>query len=246
MPEQVESKARHWRARPARRLSDMAVLARVLEATRANLNVMSRLRDLRAGRLEYAARNDAGRGRRRAAMGTINSAFSIMSQALDADQAALSIVANNVANANTTGYTREAPNWQENPPVEINGISYGAGVTETGATSVRDRVLEERLDQQQQLASASGSRLDGAQYASGTVHAGFGLIQFDGRGYWQRHHQLLQFLFVAGGQSDQQRAAPAGAVDGIHSGRRYLERGGQSECAADRRWTRRQRAWPAR
>jgi flagellar hook protein FlgE len=28
-----------------------------------------------------------------------------MSQALDADQAALNIVANNVANANTTGYT---------------------------------------------------------------------------------------------------------------------------------------------
>jgi aminopeptidase N len=32
---------------------DMAVLSRVLEATRANLSVMSRLRDLRAGRLEY-------------------------------------------------------------------------------------------------------------------------------------------------------------------------------------------------
>jgi hypothetical protein len=31
----------------------MAVLARVLEATRANLNVMNHLRDLRAGRLEY-------------------------------------------------------------------------------------------------------------------------------------------------------------------------------------------------
>jgi len=32
---------------------NMAVFARVLEATRANLNVMSRLRELRAGRLEY-------------------------------------------------------------------------------------------------------------------------------------------------------------------------------------------------
>jgi flagellar hook-associated protein 1 FlgK len=92
-------------------------------------------------------------------MGTISAAFGIISQALDADQAGLSIVANNVANANTPGYTRETPNWQENPPIQINGVSYGAGVTETGAASVRDRVLEERLDQQQQLASASGSRL---------------------------------------------------------------------------------------
>lgn len=92
-------------------------------------------------------------------MGTINSAFSMMSQALDADQAALNVVANNVANANTPGYTEEAPTWQQNQPIEINGISNGTGVTETGATSQRDHVLEARLDQQQQLASASGSRL---------------------------------------------------------------------------------------
>ncbi len=75
------------------------------------------------------------------------------------DQAALSVVANNVANANTTGYTEETPNWQENQPIESGGISVGDGVTETGATSQRDRVLEERLDQQQQLASASSTRL---------------------------------------------------------------------------------------
>jgi len=92
-------------------------------------------------------------------MGTISSAFNVISGALDADQSALNVVANNVANANTTGYTEEVPNWQQNQPIVINGVSYGAGVTETGATSVRDRVLTERLDQQQQLASASGSRL---------------------------------------------------------------------------------------
>ena len=36
-------------------VGDMAVFARVLEVTRANLNVMNRLRELRAGRLEYRA-----------------------------------------------------------------------------------------------------------------------------------------------------------------------------------------------
>jgi flagellar hook-associated protein 1 FlgK len=92
-------------------------------------------------------------------MGTINSAFSLISQALDDDQSALSIVANNVANANTPGYTKEIPNWQENRPVVVDGVSYGTGVTQTGPTSVRNRVLAERLHQQQQLASASGSRL---------------------------------------------------------------------------------------
>jgi flagellar hook-associated protein 1 len=92
-------------------------------------------------------------------MGTINSALSLTAGALDADQAALSVVANNVANANTKGYTEETPNWQENPPISVGGIQVGDGVTETGATSQRDRVLEGRLDQQQQLASASSSRL---------------------------------------------------------------------------------------
>jgi len=92
-------------------------------------------------------------------MGTISTAFNITRGALEADQSALNIVANNVANASTTGYTREIPNWQENPPAVINGTVNGTGVTETGPTSVRDRVLTERLDQQQQLASASGSRL---------------------------------------------------------------------------------------
>ncbi len=82
-----------------------------------------------------------------------------MAGALNADQAALNVVANNVANANTPGYTAEKPNWQENAPISIGGLSLGDGVTETGATSQRDRVLEARLDQQQQLASASGTRL---------------------------------------------------------------------------------------
>lgn len=92
-------------------------------------------------------------------MGTINSAFSIMTGALDADQEALNVVANNVANANTPGYTVETPDWRQNTPIDLDGMTLGDGVTVTGATSQRDRVLEERLDQQQQLAAASGSRL---------------------------------------------------------------------------------------
>ena len=92
-------------------------------------------------------------------MGTISSALSIVTQALDADQKALNVVANNVSNASTPGYTEETATWQENQSITINGVSYGQGVTETGATSKRDKVLEARLDQQQQLASSSSTRL---------------------------------------------------------------------------------------
>jgi hypothetical protein len=41
-------------------VSDMAVFARVLEATRANLDVMSRLSDLHAGKVEYSQRQVQG------------------------------------------------------------------------------------------------------------------------------------------------------------------------------------------
>lgn len=100
-------------------------------------------------------------------MGTINSAFQIIAQALNADQEALSVVAGNVANANTTGYTREVANFEETAPVQINGVAYGTGVMETGASSVRDRVLEQRLDQQQQLATGSASRLEALDAVQG-------------------------------------------------------------------------------
>jgi flagellar hook-associated protein 1 FlgK len=92
-------------------------------------------------------------------MGTINSAISLMSGTLDADQSALSVVANNVANANTPGYTEEKAVWQENTPITIGGMQVGDGAMVTGASSQRDRILAERLDQQQQLASSSGTRL---------------------------------------------------------------------------------------
>lgn len=130
-------------------------------------------------------------------MGTINSAFSLMSGALNADQAALSIIANNVANANTPGYTEETPNWKQNAPIDINGVSYGDGVTETGATSLRDSVLEARLDQQQQAASASGARLtalNGVQALfppdSGTASSAAGDIGSDITGFFNSFASL--------------------------------------------------------
>jgi flagellar hook-associated protein 1 FlgK len=92
-------------------------------------------------------------------MATINSAITLITSALDADQAALNITSNNVANASNQSYTREVPNWQENQPIYINGVSYATGVTVTGGVSQRDRVLEQRLQQQTQLSSASSSLL---------------------------------------------------------------------------------------
>ena len=48
----------------------------------------------------------------------------------------------------------------------------GKGVTETGATSARDKVLTERLNQQQQLVIFLAHAAGGAGYDSGSVSAG--------------------------------------------------------------------------
>lgn len=98
-------------------------------------------------------------------MATLTTAFNIATGALNADQAALTIVSNNVANANTPGYTRQAANFEENDPVTIDNLSYGRGATMTGGISQRDMALERGLNLQQQSASASSARLTALQQA---------------------------------------------------------------------------------
>src|SRR4051812_13934884 len=92
-------------------------------------------------------------------MGTLSTAWNIAAGALQADQAALNIVANNTANANTTGYTREIATWQETEPVQVSFSTRGTGVQMVGAASQRDRILEENLQQQSQAAAAGETRL---------------------------------------------------------------------------------------
>ena len=60
-------------------------------------------------------------------MATIGTALNIAGGALDADQAALDIVANNTANVNTPGYTLETPIWEQNDSVTFDGLNYGMG-----------------------------------------------------------------------------------------------------------------------
>src|SRR5580658_6243920 len=89
-------------------------------------------------------------------MGTITSAMDIVQQALMADQEALNVTANNVANQNTAGYTREVVNFQSVDAVTLSGSSFGSGVT-ASATSQRDRVLEQQVQQQTQTQAQSGA-----------------------------------------------------------------------------------------
>ena len=89
-------------------------------------------------------------------MGSLTSLMNLSREALMADQEALSITANNVANQNTPGYTRQVANWQTVDLVTIDGVSYGDGVS-VSAVSQRDRILEQRVQQQTQVQARSGA-----------------------------------------------------------------------------------------
>ena len=76
-------------------------------------------------------------------------------QSLDATQAALEATSNNIANANTPGYTREVPQFSENGLNESAGTVTGGGVTLDGVQSVRDELLNLQIQQQTSLQSSA-------------------------------------------------------------------------------------------
>jgi flagellar hook-associated protein 1 FlgK len=119
-------------------------------------------------------------------MATLGSAFNIAAGALDADQAALNVLANNTANVNTPGYTLEAPVWSEADTVSLNGASYGMGVQMSGPRSQRSLVLEKAVQQQTQETGASGARFSALQQIqalfSGATSAGTDASQSSGIG----------------------------------------------------------------
>ncbi len=80
-------------------------------------------------------------------------------QSLLADQAALQVTSNNIANANTPGYTREVPVLTENTPTVENGITYGAGVTLEKVQSIRDQLLDLRISEENQQQSGAQAQL---------------------------------------------------------------------------------------
>jgi flagellar hook-associated protein 1 FlgK len=90
-------------------------------------------------------------------MGSLIALMNISMTALQADQTALDVTANNVANQNTVGYTREVVDFQTDDSVTL-GSSTGDGVNiGSGPVSQRDRVLEQRVQQQTQAQSQSAA-----------------------------------------------------------------------------------------
>ncbi len=96
-------------------------------------------------------------------MGSLLSSLLIATQALDVDQGAMDVTANNIANANTPGYSREVTDLGEQTPVEVGNLTFGTGVTIEQIQSVRDQVLTLQIAEQTAQQSGAQTELNALQ-----------------------------------------------------------------------------------
>lgn len=83
-------------------------------------------------------------------MSSLNASLATALSGLTADQGALEATSNNVANANTPGYSREVPVLVTSDPVVDDPLTFGSGVTLQSVESIRDPILESQIQQETQ------------------------------------------------------------------------------------------------
>jgi flagellar hook-associated protein 1 len=97
----------------------------------------------------------------------LNTSLSIAVQALQAEQGALSVTTNNIANVNTPGYSRQVAVLNESPTFQENGVAFGNGVTLQQFQSVRDELLQLRLYEQTQQQGNSQTQFNSLSQIEG-------------------------------------------------------------------------------
>ena len=88
-------------------------------------------------------------------MGGLSTTLSIGMQALDAAQGALDVASNNIANANTPGYSKEIVQLSANSMTQSSGDLSGGGVSLNGIQSVQNQLLNLQIQQQTSLQSST-------------------------------------------------------------------------------------------
>jgi len=95
-------------------------------------------------------------------VGSLTSILNIARAALANTQTAIDVTGTNISNQNTVGYTRESAIFTEGDSVNVGGYEQGTG-SSVAVVSQRDRVLEQRLQQQTQADGQTSARLTALQ-----------------------------------------------------------------------------------
>jgi flagellar hook-associated protein 1 FlgK len=83
-------------------------------------------------------------------MSSLNASLATALSGLIAEQGAIAVTTNNVANVNTPGYSRQQAILVTSDPVVIDPLTFGTGVTLQSVESIRDPILESQIQQQTQ------------------------------------------------------------------------------------------------
>ena len=83
-------------------------------------------------------------------MSSLHASLATALSGLAAEQGALEATANNVANVNTRGYSREVPVLVSSDPVVQDPLTFGTGVTLKTIESIRDPILESQIQHETQ------------------------------------------------------------------------------------------------
>src|SRR5208283_3499103 len=109
--------------------------------------------------------------------------LSVALSGLSVSQQEMETTSNNVANANTPGYTREVSDVTAGDPVEMGSLSYGTGVVLQKIESLRDPILQIQINQATQQNSSLNASLTQlqqiqTQFASSTSGIGADISNF--------------------------------------------------------------------
>lgn len=96
-------------------------------------------------------------------MSSLNASLAVALSGLAAEEGALAATTNNVANVNTPGYTREVPVLATNDPVVLGNLTFGSGVDLQSIESIRDPILEARIQQETQTQGQLNSLVSALQ-----------------------------------------------------------------------------------
>lgn len=116
-------------------------------------------------------------------MSSLNASLAIALSGLIAEQGAIAVTTNNVANVNTPGYARETPVLVASDPVVVDPLTFGTGVTLENIQSIRDPIPESQIQQQAQdqghfTALASALQQTQVNFTSSTGDIGTAISNF--------------------------------------------------------------------
>ncbi len=93
-------------------------------------------------------------------MASLTSSLAIASQSLQAQELELQVTNNNIANANTAGYSREIVSLSEAAPSQNGDLTVGNGVSVDNVLAVRDELLTLRIQQQTSDQSSADAQVN--------------------------------------------------------------------------------------